>query len=643
VSLTSCDKMALYYRDWVAGFSKGMGSIEFQTLNELFLKAVEKYDKPDCFLSKSEGRYQGLASSEALRRVAGLASVFERLGVRRGDRVAILSENRVEWSLTDYALLGLGAIPVPLYPTLLEPDIEFILCDSGSKGIVVSTDIQLRKVLNVRSRLPQLEFMLAADCSSTAGTGAECWEGVVESEWIYGRNLTESFRAKALSVKPEETASIIYTSGTAGQPKGVILTHANIVSNIHSCEQLFDFNVSDIGLSFLPLSHVFERMVDYFYLSKGVSIAYAESLEKLPRNLLEVRPTVMMVVPRILEKIREKVMDAVQVAPAAKQRLFHWALDVGRRSFAYDLEGRLPPRGLRMQRALADRLVYSKVRQQLGGRIKLMISGAAPLAREVVEFFFSIGLPVYEGYGMTETSPVMAVNYPGHTKLSTVGRVIPSVEVKLSEEVVDDGAGIGREILVRGPNVTSGYYRLEEENRRSFVDGWFRTGDLGALDEDGYLSITGRKKNLFKTSGGKYVAPEKLENLFQSHPYVRQIMVLGSGRRFVGALVVPNFDRLEEYARKQGIEFKGRKELVANPAVHNFFQQKVNDMNRWLAPHERIRQIVLLPEDFTTDSGELSSTLKIKRYVVEERYREQIEEMFSRKAPHAPAVSAAAR
>src|SRR5581483_7086053 len=229
-------------------------------------------------------------------------------------------------------------------------------------------------------RLPQLEFMLAADRSSTAGTGAECWEGVVESEWIYGRNLTESFRAKALSVKPEETASIIYTSGTAGQPKGVILTHANIVSNIHSCEQLFDFNVSDIGLSFLPLSHVFERMVDYFYLSKGLSIAYAESLEKLPRNLLEVRPTVMMVVPRILEKIREKVMDAVQVAPAAKQRLFHWALDVGRRSFAYDLEGRLPPRGLRMQRALADRLVYSKVRQQLGGRIKLMISGAAPLA-----------------------------------------------------------------------------------------------------------------------------------------------------------------------------------------------------------------------------------------------------------------------
>jgi long-chain acyl-CoA synthetase len=620
-----------------------MGSIEFQTLNELFLKAVEKYDKPDCFLSKSEGRYQGLASSEALRRVAGLASVFARLGVGRGDRVAILSENRVEWSLTDYALLGLGAIPVPLYPTLLEPDIEFILRDSGSKGIVVSTDIQLRKVLNVRSRLPQLGFMLAADCSSGAGTGTECWEGVVESEWIYGRNLTESFRAKALSVKPEETASIIYTSGTAGQPKGVILTHANLVSNIHSCEQLFDFNVLDVGLSFLPLSHVFERMVDYFYMSKGVSIAYAESLERLPRNLLEVRPTVMMVVPRILEKIREKVMDAVQVAPAAKQRLFNWALDVGRRSFAYDLDGRLPPRGLRMQRALADKLIYSKVRQQLGGRIKLMISGAAPLAREVVEFFFSIGLPVYEGYGMTETSPVMAVNYPGHTKLSTVGRVIPSVEVKLSEEVVDDGPGIGREILVRGPNVTSGYYRLEEENRRSFVDGWFCTGDLGALDEDGYLSITGRKKNLFKTSGGKYVAPEKLENLFQGHPYVRQIMVLGSGRRFVGALVVPNFDRLEEYARKRGIEFKGRKDLVAIPAILNFIQQQVNDATRWLAPHERIRQIVLLPEDFTTDSGELSSTLKIKRYVVEERYREQIEEMFSRKAPHAPAVSAAAR
>lgn len=610
-----------------------MGNYDFQTLNELFLKAIERHDKPDCFLSKSGGRYQGLSSREALRRVAALASALARLGVRKGDRVALLSENRPEWALADYAILGLGAITVPIHPTFLGPDIEYVLRDSGAKGIAVSTEPQLQKVLSVRPKLPELAFVVAVDCAKLAGADVLCWKDVVESELSTEAQLTESFRSQALGVRPQDIASVLYTSGTTGRPKGVILTHANFVANVQASADLFPLGHDDVGMSFLPLSHVFERMLDYQYLWLGVAIGYAEGFEALPQNLRELRPTVMAVVPRVLEKIHDKVMETVRQAPASKQRLFHWAVELGRESIPYRLERRPLPLGLRLKRALADALVFSKVRAQLGGRLEVLLSGAAPLSQELAEFFYAIGLPVYEGYGLTETSPVIAVNCPRHVKLGTVGHVISGVEVKLGEELDDQRGGEGREILVRGPSVTPGYYRLEEENRQAFVDGWFRTGDLGRLDADGYLTITGRKKNLFKTSGGKYVSPEKLENLFQGHPYIFQIMALGETRKFVGALVVPNFERLEAYAREHGFSFNGREELVANPQVQAFIQQQVDETTRLLSPHEKIRQLVLLPHELTIAAGELSATLKIKRRVVEERYRDLIEEMFLRHAP----------
>jgi long-chain acyl-CoA synthetase len=610
-----------------------MGAESFRTVNDLFLHAVEKHDKPDCFLYKSAGKYIRLSSREALRKVAALASVLEHLGVRHGDRVALLSENRVEWALTDYAILGLGAITVPIYPTLLEPDLEYILRDSGSKGIVVATELQLKKVVNVRGRLPALQFILAMDCAKLAGTGAECWEGNLTMELGLASELVESFRTKASAVRAEETFSILYTSGTMGQPKGVVLTHANIASNIHACKDLFGIGRRDVGISFLPLCHVFERMLDYTYLWQGVSIAYAESLEALPQNLREVRPTVMALVPRVLEKIRERVMATVQQVPSSKQKLFHWAVNAGKQCIPYVLQGRTPPAELRLKRAIADRLIFSKIREQLGGRANVLISGAAPLSPELTSFFWAIGLPVYEGFGLTETSPVIAVNYPGHVKLATVGPVIPGVEVKLGEESEDSRGQVGREILVRGPNVTPGYYHLDQENREAFEDGWFHTGDLGSLDADHYLSISGRKKNLFKTSGGKYVAPEKLENLFQGHTYVYQIVVLGDGRKFIGALIVPKFDRLETYAGSQGFTFRDRQELVSIPAIHAFMQQQVDEVCRWLPRHEKIHQIVLLPREFSIEAGELSATLKVKRRVVEDRYQKQSDELFSRSAP----------
>jgi long-chain acyl-CoA synthetase len=611
-----------------------MSSSDFGTLNELFLKAIEEHNKPDCLLYKSEGQYRGISSQEALRKAAALASALERLGAKPGERIALLSENRPEWTLTDYAILGMRAITVPLFPTLLEPDLEYILRDSESKGIVVATDTQLRKVLNIWGKLPALKFVLAMDCSSAAGTRANCWEESVESElgWS-GPALIDAFKAKALEARPGDTASLIYTSGTMGQPQGVILTHANIVSNIQSTAQVYPLSPSDVLISFLPLSHVFERMVEFFCFWKGVTIAYVESLETLPENLREVRPTVMAVVPRVLEKIQARVMDSVRQLPALKQRLFYWALNVGKKYVPFLIEGGTPPLGLRLKHALADRLVCSKVREQLGGRVYMLISGAAPLSKDLAEYFYALGLPVYEGYGLTETSPVVAVNCPGRTKLGTVGRVIPGIEVKLSAEEVDAEGRAGREILVRGPSVTGGYYHLEEVNRAAFVDGWLRTGDLGTFDSEGYLKITGRKKNLFKTSGGKYVSPEKLENLFQGDPYIYQIAVLGDGRKFVGALIVPDFARLQAYARSQGISFQNRQELVANPDIQALIRRQVDEATRWLPRHEKIRRFVLLPQEFTIASGELSATLKVKRPVVKERYRAQIEEMFSHHAP----------
>jgi long-chain acyl-CoA synthetase len=610
-----------------------MGSNEIKTLNELFLKAAATHAKPDCFLFKRDGRYQVVSSQEALRKVAAVASVLSQLRVERGDRVAILSENRVEWALTDYALLGLGAIPVPIYTTLLEPDVEYILRDSGAKGIVLATEGQLAKIVNVRPRLPDLKFILAMDCAKLQGTGAECWEGCVTFEMGLVTNPVESFSKKALATQPSDIATILYTSGTMGKPKGVILTHANIVSNVLECAKRFPLTRNDACISLLPLSHTLERTLDFLCFWKGVSIAYAENLDSLPINLREVKPTLMGVVPRVLEKIHDRVMEVVRNAPRAKQKIFYWALGVGKQAFPYRLKGQALPLGLRLKNAVADRLIFSKVREQLGGRFTILASGAAPLARELAEFFYAMGLPVYEGYGLTETSPVIAIDYPGHTKLGTVGPLLPGVELKWGEENHDPECGAGHEILVKGPNVSPGYYHMEEENRIAFADGWFHTGDLGAMDEEGYLRITGRKKNLFKTSGGKYISPEKLENLFQCHPYIHQIVVLGAGRKFVGALVAPIFQRLEAYARKQGISFKTREELVARPEIHAFMQQLVDETTRWLPPHERIRQIVLLPRELTMGEGEVSATLKVKRRVVEEKYRDRIEEMFSRHAP----------
>jgi long-chain acyl-CoA synthetase len=619
-----------------------MDSSSFRTLNELFLEAVQQQAKADAFLFKQQGKYEALSSVYALQQAAAFAVALSRLGIRRGDRVAILSENRLEWPLTDYALLGMGVIDVPIYPTLPVGDVEYILRDSECRAAVVSTADQLEKISQIKPRLPNLRCTVVMDRVVTDEPGVHLWSHVIQDSLSQTLDPERDFRTNSLACRPEDTATILYTSGTTGQPKGTILTHANIVSNVKASANLFPFTRNDCAISLLPLCHIFERMLEYFVFSRGVTIAYAESIEKLPQNLLEARPTVMAVVPRVLEKVHGRVLDTVREGSALRQKLFHWGVRTGWRYSELSLHGGHPGLGLRLKHRLADKLVGAKIRARLGGRVRFMISGSAPLAKELAEFFFAVGLPVYEGYGLTETSPVVAVNYPGAVKLGTVGRILAGVEVKLGEVAAGEKGGEGREILVRGPNVSPGYFNRDAENRQSFVDGWFHTGDLGVLDEAGYLTITGRKKNLLKTSSGKYVSPEKLERLFQGNPLVTQILVLGDSRHFVGALIVPNFERVEAHARARQISFETREQLVSHPEVQGLIKNQVDEACKELAPFERIRQIALVAREFSVESGELSPSLKIRRFVVEERYRELIEEIYSRPAP-AQTVDSSAR
>lgn len=614
------------------GFREFMTTLEFQTLGELFVRSVDRYQKEAAFLVKRQGSYLGVSSRQALRLAAGLAMKLAGMGLGPGDRLGLLAENRAEWALTDYAALALGVAIVPIYPTLLEGEIEYILRDSGCKGIVVSTEDQLRKIANIGPRLPDLGFTVIMDQPAAPG-GALSWHILAQEGASDAEAAERQFRERALAVTPGQVATIPYTSGTTGKPKGVVLTHSNIVSNILASRGIQDFTERDVGISFLPLSHIYERMIDYFCFSQGVTIAYAESLEALPQNLLEVRPTVLIVVPRVLERVYEKGRETARQKGKLAEKIFHWSVRVGRERVRRELAGRPAPLGLRLRHAVADRLVFSQVRARLGGRLRFMNSGSAPLGVDVAEFFFAAGIPIYEGYGLTETSPVIAVNRPGALRLGTVGQVIPGVEIRMGEEYVDEEGGKGREILVRGPNVASGYYRLEADTREAFVDGWFNTGDLGELDADGFLKITGRKKHLFKTSGGKYVAPEKLENLLQGHPEIAQVMTIGNARKFVSALIVPNYGRLENEARKRGIAFSSREELATHPALREWMQQRVDEALKDVAPYERIRQISLLPYEFSVDLGELSPTQKIRRHVVEERYKDLIDEMYRRQPP----------
>jgi long-chain acyl-CoA synthetase len=595
--------------------------MEPRTLCELFYGSVDSFNKETHLLYKKDGKWTPISSREFREAVEELSMGLRELGVHPGDRVAILAENRPEWAMADLACLTAAAIDAPIYATLTPPQVLYILKDCGAKVIFVSNETQARKIAEVRAGAPDLKHVVMME--------EPLLPGMLEMAAVRAKgraalvSTPNAVRERAATVKPEDVATLIYTSGTTGDPKGVMLTHANLVSNVMASTKVFaDLKEDDISLSFLPLCHVFERMAGhYLLLQVGAVIAYAEGFDKVPQNLLEVRPSLVLSVPRLYEKVYARVHEKVAADSPMKQRIFRWAIGVGKDVFRHRVHRTTPGFLLRLKWALADRLVFSKIRERTGGRIKLFVSGAAPLSRDIAEFFGAVGLLILEGYGLTETSPVIAVNRPDALKPGTVGRPVDKVEVKIAP----DG-----EILARGPNIMKGYYHKPEATAEAIEpDGWFHTGDIGALDAEGFLTITDRKKDLIVTSGGKKVAPQPIESLLKADPLIAECVMIGNRRNFPAALLVPNFENLERWAREKGIVYKDRKDLISNPEVVTLYHDTVAGLSRDLAQFEKIKKLTLLDTEFSIEAGQLTPTLKVKRRVVEEQFKGLIDRMYA--------------
>ncbi len=562
---------------------------------------------------------RGLDHRAVLEAVDRLALAWRSMGLERGDRVAILSENRPEWLLTDYALLGVGGVPVPIYTSLTPPQIEYILANSGAVGAVVSTPALLARLLEVRPKLPALRHVVLMDAASQEDPSITPWAALMQRGSELRLRDPDAFSRLTRAAEPGDLATIIYTSGTTGEPKGVMLTHANFVTNVQALNEIFRWTESDRALSFLPLSHVFQRMADFKFMMAGVSIIHV-AIEDVAAALPAIRPTVLVSVPRLYEKMKERIEDKAAAAPPWRRRLFHWARGVGRRALLDPLLGGPPPSPAeRLRLVVADRLVLSKVRAALGGRVRRTISGGAALPRDIQEYFATFGVFITEGYGLTETSPVLTVNDPDHIRPGTVGRPISGVEIRIAE----DG-----EILARGPCIMKGYFKNPVATAEAIVDGWFHTGDVGVLDPDGCVRITDRKKDLIGTSGGKNVAPQLLEQAILSTGLASQVVVVGNGRRFISALLVPDGRALDQACRTTGTPAEPRVAALETPGVIRYFEEKVRSAMSRFAGYEQVKRIALLPAELSIESGDLTPTMKVRRRVVEEKHRARIEEIY---------------
>jgi long-chain acyl-CoA synthetase len=588
------------------------------TLVQLFFDAVERYNKPDALQSKVNGAYQPISHQTLATRVQHMGLGLRTLGIERGARVGILSENRPEWAIADYACLTTGLVDVPVYPTLPAEQIASILKDAGVVALFVSTAVQAAKIVEVRNGLPALRHVI--------GFGDTLWPGVdstfsaLEARGrAAGSGYTSSrYREEALAAKPDDLATLIYTSGTTGEPKGVMLTHDNFYSNVIVCADVLPFR-NDVALSFLPLSHVFERMGDYLMMACGVSIAYAESIDTVPANMQEVRPTVMMSVPRLYEKMYARVLENALAGGPVKKRIFFWARRVADKWADETLAGRTPRGLLALAYRVAQKLVFSKLKARTGGRMRYFVSGGAPLAPEINKFFYAAGLTILEGYGLTETSPVIAVNTPQQFRIGTVGRPIPGVEVMIAP----DG-----EILTRGPHVMKGYFNKPAATREAIdTDGWFHTGDIGEL-RDGFLAITDRKKDMIATAGGKKIAPQPIESMIKTNKYVSQAVLIGDKRKFPVVLVVPNFEQLENWAKIKNLLWTDRRQLIMLPLVQAKMEKEVLRKLSGLASFETPKKVGLLETDFSIESGEMTPSDKVKRRVIEKRYSDRIDRLY---------------
>ncbi len=591
------------------------------TLNQLYFGAIDRYQaRPAAMRYKRQGRWMDLSYRELTDRVHDLSVGLLDLGVKPGDRVAILSENRPEWAMADYACLAACCTDVPIYPTLPAKQAEYVLRDSGAVAILLSGAAQLEKVRAARDRLPALTHVIAFD-RETAGPGVLALDDVL-ARGRRARDRYPNWRREAMATGPDALATLIYTSGTTGDPKGVMLTHGNIASNVTTCQGLFDFNERDECLSFLPLSHIFERMFGHYLMfHRGAVINYAESVDTVQADMVARRPTVMASVPRLYEKIYGRVLDTVRAASPLRRRLFTWGRRVGEEWVEYTTAGRPVPSGLELAHRVADRLVFAKLRRRTGGKVRLLISGGAPLSPEINKFFHAAGLPILEGYGLTETSPVMAVNTFRNLKFGTVGLPIPGVEIRIAA----DG-----EIITRGPNVMQGYFGKPEATAQAIdAEGWFHTGDIGMLDADGYLRITDRKKDIIVTAGGKNIAPQPIENLAKGSKFVANAVMLGDRRPFPIMLVVPNGESLKAWAAHKGLPDGDLERLIQLPEVRQKVEREVRKTLRDLAQYEMPKKLLLLSRDFSVEAGELTPTLKVRRRIVEDRHRAAIEELYA--------------
>ena len=591
------------------------------TLLDVFETVVRMHKRPDTLNYKSDGQWVSISSDEMLARAKSIAAGIHAIGVRHGDRVALLSESRVEWTLTDAGAIFAGAIDVPIYPTLTPPQVRYILNDSGASALFLANHEKFLELKDVLGECPAVKHVIFFDPHDVTSQ-----EGLTLAQLEeQGRELEQrepGYIARvAGQIQPEDLATIIYTSGTTGEPKGVMLTHSNLVSNLIDSSGHLSFGEHDIALSVLPLSHVFERQAMYMYLHRGMAVYFAESLQTVGPNLREVHPTVLVGVPRIFEKIYARIQERAAETGWLATTLLAWSVLIAR-EYAKLVTGHRPiPAFLKLKHWIASKLVFSKWQRAFGGRMRLLVSGGAALPEDLSYLYIGAGIPIVQGYGLTETSPVITTSNLENIRVGTVGQAIPHVDIRIA----DDG-----EIEVRGPNVMQGYYNKPEETRAVFTsDGWFKTGDIGTLDPDGYLRITDRKKELFKTSGGKYISPQPIEQAIKGSRFVSQVVLIGAERKFPAALIVPVWEQIESYCKLKGIEFKSRSELCHHPRIIDLIQRQIAALTPNLAQYEKIKKVALLENEFTIEGGELTPTLKVKRRVIDQKYRDVIEKIYA--------------
>ncbi|MDQ3041937.1 MAG: long-chain fatty acid--CoA ligase [Acidobacteriota bacterium] len=593
---------------------------EPKTLAELFVKAAETHNRADALNFKTDGEWKRISSDEMIARAEHIALGLYSLGLRKGDRVALLAANSPEWTLTDAGCQFAGVIDAPIYTTLAPNAVGYIIKDSGAKVLFLQNAECYERLREILSECSTLEKIVFFDSTNIEAENAMALSELENA----GAKLKETnpnlIKELTDAVSPTDVATLIYTSGTTGEPKGVMLTHSNLVSNVLDAGAEHSFSPKDKPLSVLPFSHVFERTGMYLYIVNGMAVYYAESIERAADNLLEVKPTMFVAVPRIFEKVyaRAKV-KAAQSSPL-KEKIFDWAIDVGK-EYALRTERKQPiPRLLAVKHSIADKIVFSKLREFFGGNLSFCISGGAALSDDISLIFTGAGIAIMQGYGLTETSPVITTNTGMHARLGTVGKPIRNVQIRIAE----DG-----EIEVSGANVMLGYYNKPEATRDAFTDdGWFKTGDIGTLDADGFLKITDRKKELFKTSGGKYIAPSPIEQLIKASRFVSQVVLVGNERNFPAALVVPNFEQLENYAKLKNLDIKSPAEFCSHPRIIDLIERQIAELTKNLSQYEKVKKIALLENELTVEGGELTPTLKVKRRVVDEKYADVIGRLY---------------